>query len=398
MKKQSSLQRFIALAAPVLLLPLAFDVYYMSAKTSVASNYTPSMLATALPAEMDAPPALLANGSVDDSNRLVILPGELPGYTGWPRPSQTLAGYFRMVHHCNKATEIDAQWKCLMHCHHQACKRGGSLIYVRAYGPAVLSGQVEDHRNGTYTVAFRPLDTGRYTVEAVLTFSNPPPLRTFPMSNLTEPTYEGYLLPSFPMTVTARASASASAASSVLERNLPPCTTADLLESSLDSALSTGRWRVQEKVLENPFVARPFIADNHGLTRQGYEHGLNSLGMRMDYVHRKCTLLSEADVRGSNRLAECKQRNPAFQKHIHLVLVGDSNIGMQADWADKQDTLGHQYKGSIVMTHGGLLAQLNNITAELEKVLHEDAQAGIAAHYIVVFNSGMHDIIHVSCL
>jgi hypothetical protein len=63
-------------------------------------------------------------------------------------------------------------------------QNGGSLFYVRAYGPAILPGLVMDHRNGTYDVILHPMDEGIYTVEVVLTYFNPPPFSDFPMREI----------------------------------------------------------------------------------------------------------------------------------------------------------------------------------------------------------------------
>ena len=35
---------------------------------------------------------------IHNSNPFALAPGELPGYTGWARPEQTLAGYFDTTH------------------------------------------------------------------------------------------------------------------------------------------------------------------------------------------------------------------------------------------------------------------------------------------------------------
>jgi hypothetical protein len=123
-----------------------------------------------------------------------LYPGELPGYTGWPRPATTLAGSFEIVRPCKVNTKVSTNWTCSVHCSHELCNQGGSLFYLRAYGPAIIPGLVADHLNGTYDFTFLPLDEGRYTVEVVLTFSHPPPFSVFPLEKFTEPLYEGYML------------------------------------------------------------------------------------------------------------------------------------------------------------------------------------------------------------
>ena len=94
------------------------------------------------------------------------------------------------------------------------------------------------------------MDEGIYAVEVVLTYSNPPPFSNFPIGNLTEPGYEGYMLPSFPLTLSVTEQKPYSSTSIFkLQGSLPLCTMSDLLESNSTSALETGRWVVVELFL-----------------------------------------------------------------------------------------------------------------------------------------------------
>jgi hypothetical protein len=185
-----------------------------------------------------------------------LYPGELPGYTGWPRPTSTLAGFFRIIGDSSSSSGdspnsqlvvVGKNWTCSIHCSHDACQHGGSLFYIRAYGPAILPGQYTDHRNGTYDVTFLPLDVGIYTVEVVMTFSNPPAYSEFPVAVSREPAYEGYMLPGFPATVSVKSGGASS--SNSRDPRLPLCTMSQMLESGPSSAVQTGRWKTATTIL-----------------------------------------------------------------------------------------------------------------------------------------------------
>jgi hypothetical protein len=329
-----------------------------------------------------------------------IHPGELPGYVGWARPAMTLAGSFRMARPCSSALLVSTNWTCSVHCSHEACQNGGSLFFVRAYGPAILPGLVTDHRNGTYDVIFYPMDEGIYTVEVVLTYSNPPPFFDFPMRNLTEPGYEGYMLPSFPLIVSVTEQKSYSSTSLVKRQgSLPLCTMSDLLESSSTSALETGRWVVAEKVIDRPFSQDSHFRDHNGnITLDGYQRGDNSLGVRMDYRPTNCTLLDETAITSARILDECMEKSKLdfsspSRRQLHILLVGDSNTQRQWNWArDIAGIFGGKVKYTYVDLKDGLNWMLPRATRDLANLYESDHKAGVSDHYIVIMNSGLHDI------
>jgi hypothetical protein len=334
-----------------------------------------------------------------ESGMNTLYAGELPGYTGWPRSATTLAGSFRMLRPCSSTSKVNMNWTCSVHCSHEACQNGGSLFYVRAYGPAILPGIVTDHYNGTYDVAFIPLDEGTYTVEVVLTFSNPPPFSTFPLENMTEPGYEGYMLPAFPLTVSVTEPFYSSLASLFGPKgSLPLCTMSELLESSPTNALETGRWVVAEKMIDTPFSQDKNVLDQNGnITLDGYQRGDNSIGFRMDYRPAHCSLLDESTISDARILDECMQRSKLDfpNRPLHLVLIGDSNIGVQATWAGQAGVLGNGYKGSMISAHGGINDKLPEIKKNLTQLIKNDSESGVSFRYLVIFNSGIHDIIHL---
>jgi hypothetical protein len=334
------------------------------------------------------------------SSKKSLYPGELPGYTGWARPATTLAGSFQIARPCNLNSIVGTNWTCSVHCSHEACHQGGSLFYLRAYGPAMLPGLVADHRNGTYDFTFLPLDEGSYTVEVVLTFSHPPPFSAFPLEKFTEPVYEGYMLPGFPLLVSAVGYGSSdTAAVSLPEEPLPVCTKSDILESSPYSAVDNGRWVVKEKMIE-----RSFSLSNHfrNASLDGYQRGTNSLGIHMEYRPTKCALLDEATLKDGQTLAKCVQPHhgnyqgskPKPKRRLQIVLVGDSNMNVQAELVDKENFLGLAPRFSYIGNQGGI----NNadviayVKERVSRLLEKDALQDTPTSYFVIFNSGLHDI------
>jgi hypothetical protein len=260
------------------------------------------------------------NLSLFHSERITPYPGELPGYTGWPRQATSLAVSFEIVHPCNVNSIVGTNWTCSVHCSHEACHQGGSLFYLRAYGPAILPGLVEDHRNGTYDFTFLPLDKGGYTVEVVLTFSHPPPFSAFPLEKFTEPVYESYMLPGFPLLVSVGYGSSHSAISFPAEPP-PMCTKSDILESGPYSAVENGRWVVKEKMIERSFSLSNHF---HNVSLDGYQRGDNSLGFHMEYRPTKCSLLDETTLKDGQTLEKCM--------HQHQGNHQAATQNQSADW------------------------------------------------------------------
>jgi hypothetical protein len=347
----------------------------------------------------EKPIAVALKHSSNFQGENTIYPGELPGYTGWARPAMTLAGSFRMARPCTSASLVSTNWTCSVHCSHESCQHGGSLFYVRTYGPAILPGLVIDHRNGTYDVIFHPMDEGIYTVEVVLTYSNPPPFSNFPMRNLTEPGYEGYMLLSFPLTLSVTEQ-KLYPLTSIFEPqgSLPLCTMSDLLESSSTSALETGRWVVVEKMIDRPFSLDSHFRDHNGnITLDGYQRGDNSLGIRMDYRPTNCVLLDETAVTSARLLDECMEKSELdfsrSSRQLHILLVGDSNTQRQWNWArDTAGIFGGKVKYTYVDLKDGLNWMLPRASQDIRNLYDNDTRSGISDHYIVIMNSGLHDI------
>lgn len=137
------------------------------------------------------------------NNAVMLVPGELPGYTGWARLEQTLAGSFQITPRQHKTVIIRNKWnvtvQCL-NCQHNITGDQHAQFYARAYSPAVLAGNTHEINNTVYTIGFLPMDPGLYHVEVVLVSSEMPSWNVFLLSlKQEEPTYEGFLLQDFPL-------------------------------------------------------------------------------------------------------------------------------------------------------------------------------------------------------
>ena len=341
---------------------------------------------------------------------LALAPGDLPGYSGWARPFDTIAGLFddhpTLLGSAHVGENVTVRTSCTLSRNSfnttersdSSCLHGGSLFYIRAYGRAVLPGLFIDYQNGTYDFIIFPLDDGLYTLEVVLAFSKSPPFDHFPLVDEHErPSYEGFLLPGFPLQI------------DVLP--LPPwkqqlqhpvCSSEELLlKDTFESAIEEGRWVVTEKAV----AMAPVIVNNKStetdnrVSLRGYQNGLNSLGIRMDYAPRSCSLLSEEQAVHS--FAQCSTK-----AIFHIIFIGDSNIKMQVDtltdfmnWYAKN--LSHnpsvtrpQIKTTRLSMYGGLMKTLGSVEQGLNSILASDAKTSSNSdvHYFVLFNSGLHDI------
>jgi hypothetical protein len=209
------------------------------------------------------------------------------------------------------------------------------------------------------------------------------------------------MLPGFPLLISAEySSGSSNLAVSVSDEPLPVCTQSDILESSLYSALENGRWVVKEKMM----IERSFSLSNHANTSvslDGYQRGTNSLGIHMDYRPTKCSLLDQAALQDGQTLAKCQQHQdnhqgskPKPKRRLHIVLAGDSNLRLQADVFAKEKCLGAPLGFSLINTQGGINdAEVIALRKEvISWLLERDAQQDIPTSYVVIFNSGLHDI------
>ena len=446
------------------------------------------------------------DGMIMVESRLTVAPGELPGYTGWARPQRTLAGLFVVESVTDTYAVSGKEWFVDVRCHdnddeqgeeaegglYKCPESGRSKFYLRAYGPSVITGSVTDNGDGGYTMSFYPIDTGRYTVEAVLDFSDAPPFDDFPYpKGQEEPGYEGYLLPGFPIQISVISSSipntvgegevadeervdkggggggegrwgrllrglssdpngggnlddvpdgnntgleqSAVAETTSMQTmkdrktSLPFCTVEQLTETTPDSALRKARWRLVDSVRykHHKTVVMPggsggkdrkmssTTVSNH-ISLLGYQHGLNSIGTKWNYAYNDCTLMSYSrmqrfdktrtkhifdiclaedqggQVEGQQQAQVQEQMQP--QQKLHVIFVGDSMMGLQAD-GFKAHLAKMKYPDLVRVTYvsmkRGLLRMAENATSTLEGLIVE--QEDNERRYLI-FNSGLHDI------
>jgi hypothetical protein len=312
-----------------------------------------------------------------------LYPGELPGYTGWARNGNTLAGSFQMIDQCTAQAVQGRNWTCSVHCSHSECLNGGSLFFSRAYGPSIIPGLVTDHHNGTYDVTFMPLDAGTYTVEVVLTFSH----HTAWENPLDKKAYEGYLLPGFPVSVAARATdmdTGASISCPEHEKPLRKCRMSELFETSGISARETGRWLVTENMMDRNYSS----ISKDRITQAKYEAGEHSVGFTMDYFPTTCSLIKTQDIMQANTLESCLQRSRRNSSGpLEIVMVGDSNFRIQ-----ENEHLS-QFFGKTLKIHrinaGGSLERLGDEIFQRLKDLAKKPK-----DYIILFNIGLHEFMN----
>ena len=350
----------------------------------------------------------------------IIVPGELPGYTGWARPERTSAGHFEIVgcSSCpwsslssrlsfgsSSGSSIDGidpqQQKFVstageefyvdVRCSHIECISSNSSteFYLRAYGPSVIAGVANkldmDDVGGSayyYRLSYYPLDAGSYTVEAIVAFTSPPPMESLPLGNddHEEPGYEGHLLHGFPLQLEVLPS-------SIFDKDgddLPLCTIGQLPihangmeEDDNANVLAKGRWIVTEKVRNSNYSVHT-VDPNHA-SLEGYRDGYNSLGIKMEYQPVGCELVGNDWFHTAD--------DESFS--VHLIFIGDSVMGLQHRRVRLElDSAGYGAKATIIGTHGGLARRLDGVIEELQQIAAENPNE----RRVVLFNAGLHDI------
>ena len=303
--------------------------------------------------------------------------GELPGYTGWARPSYTDAPLYEIESVTPAPHFAHDTITIIVHCLSPRCSTFFSaLFYVRMYGPAILTGKVTSVSKGKYRIEFLPRDVGSYWIEVVLTFSKGEDIGNFPISESkaipksSDPSYEGHLLPGFPFAVDVTDDGLANSHTNRL------CGADDLRIESLDDGLRVARWKVLDKV-NSVHYGR---SGNKVINLSGYQDGRNSLGIWADYQPTNCNLI-QAPHRS---IDECVSNRRAG-KILHFVFVGDSVLRLQVEM---MMPLVHtpSVKTTKIATHGGIIQTIHNVTSTLEELNFEQEDV------VILFNSGLHDI------
>ena len=402
------------------------------------------------------------------NNQYSLSPGELPGYTGWSRPEQTLAGYFDIdpLSHSptsnNQAQLLQSKYhsivksgdkfSLLLTCNHnnnigvdndidegppyECPSNGGTLFYVRAYGPAVITGLVTDFQNASYSIEMQFIDPGEYFLEVVATFSVPLDYDEFPLldDDIFEPGYEGYMVGDFPITILVTPSVVMQDDSSLPsdEKDKPWCTISQLTETSPQSALYKGHWQVIDTVAR--LSHKPLTPDETQVSLDGYRMGLNSVGVRMSFEYEQCDLIHIRDIAGglnggldkclndhlgfhipqvsenstqgdweSNELpdramisgdgAPTNQTNVYDENNfegVHVIFIGDSVMRLVRYFFLRLVGGSIGFKVTLIETNGGIHATMSNVTSTLEAI--RKREEGKRIKRAILFNSGLHDI------
>ena len=250
--------------------------------------------------------------------------------------------------------------------HRDKC-RDESFFFVRAYGPAILTGTTTRQRDGTYRVEILPLDPGMYTVEVVVTFSSPPKLDLFPMKGHAPILYEGYLVSGFPQ--------STNIFDHPKEDNVRQCTYTDLSVTAAPHQMNRARWQTVEKVRDQELSTN--LAEE--VTLRGYQLSRNSLGILLEYKFNDCQLPSNNDL--------------ILSDPHQFVLIGDSTMRIQKDvlemWVQKT---GVSHEIVFIELYGGIW-RCQKFGPIVANQLHRLSQSSTDANKrIILANSGLHDI------
>ena len=329
------------------------------------------------------------NNNTQSSSRLSLTQGDLPGYTGWGRPSWTTAPWYKVVYPSTTTPQAGIPFKLKIVCRggdeqvQQKCNSFHALFYVRAYGPTVLTGTVErrveqSSNSAEYEVTFLFFEPGDYVIEIVVAFSDVPPIEEFPLTT-NEPAYEGYLLPEMPSILKVYGTSLFHQKNATQKQRT--CQFDDIYESSTTSALERGTWVLRTKVATAK-VSSEININKQNFSFEGYQTGKNSLGFSMQYKPSNCDLLPIKDV--VMALKALKQSGD-----VHIVFMGDSNMLAQHDRFNS--ILGRDIAKSYLSTHGGLHLSLPQLKKDLEN-LSRTAAKNKTKRYFLVFNAGLHDL------
>ena len=372
-----------------------------------------------------------STSNYDYNNRLQLAPGELPGYTGWARPESTLAGKFVVIDESKRVVTAGTTWHVTLQCHHQDCPhssdigetvQSSSWFYVRAYGPAIVTGivvqQLQKSKRNQYRINIPFLDPGLYTVEVVLTFSVVPALDTFPLTNQKDvPNYEGYLVAGFPRQV--------QVVGNTVDEPVTYCSRDDLLLSSSETQqqdqqqypatdlLHNGRWKVVDS---NRWAAHTLILPTHNIHLAAYQKSYNSLGVKLVYERPNCRILEprhhkkwwETCLATATATAVSNDSNNNSNAPIlHFILIGDSTMRLQKDtleaWWQTPIQQG-RVKVTFVELYGGTLRcerlsgpRVSDLRRALAMSLSNDNSSSNNNNIndeqrVVLFNTGLHDI------
>lgn len=316
------------------------------------------------------PPLHPMDRIVDDP--LTLRFGDLPGYTGWARPVVTTAAWYEVKAEADVAT-AGVPFVYHLHCRHEECRNLEALFDTRAYGPAIITGTVHGHHNGSYTLSMVFHDRGEYVVEIVLAFSHVAPLATFPSKN--EPMYEGYLLPGLPTTVQVIDGVESPAK---VTSHRPTCRPQDVYEANHTSVLHRARWKVTQR---NRGTGGGVPDPKRNATFEEYKFGAGSIGFAAGFVYRDCHL-PKLKTLVNDTLSTL---DPS--EHV-VVFIGDSH--MRKQYKLFLEHFGDRLTSLYLKTNDGLLTRFPDIRRALKQL--KDQQQVKRRKIYILFNAGLHEI------
>ena len=319
-------------------------------------------------------------GGENDNTIVSIRPGDLPGYTGWGRSESTLAPFFRIVSPPSAGTsgsDITFRLECT---ESSVCSSAAPAFYVRAYGPSIITGIVDriPRTKNEFDVTLKPIvDPGSYLVEVVLTFSNLPDFRLFPLPDdnaYHQFLYEGYHVLGSPFQIIVSGSAAPQPS------ELPLCRSDQLVETFRGSLGDRARWRVVDVVNNDKHQQNSFRTTN--VTLEGYQKSLNSLGLLLDYQFRDCRLMPVPTPQ--TNIFQC------VRKPIHIILIGDSTFRLQQKLLNSYVAFNPKIKVSFVELYGGYFKTQLLTGPNVHEFLTQ--ASSVSEQRIILFNTGLHDI------
>jgi len=312
--------------------------------------------------------------SVTKLSPLNLHAGELPTYSGWPRPSSTVAYHFRIQDACPTSlpSSSSVSWSCTIKCPSCATNNMSSTwFYIRAYGPAIVAGHAQKVGVNEYKLSLPPLiDAGSYVIEAIVTFSNVPPMKSFPMKDA--PLYEGYTLHDFPKNL------QVTEILNTTQEQLRPCSLKQLFREP-----DTSRWRITARNAYQSSFQQSSIYES-------YIKGDGGSGYHAAYERSDCDI-PKIDVskwkRGLKKLCEETHCQKAVAE---IVLIGDSTMNQMFESIQTVFRDIPLIRILFVSVWGGVIRcfRTGNKT-DISSVF--DASIS-SSRRVVLWNSGLHEI------
>jgi hypothetical protein len=254
-----------------------------------------------------------------------------------------------------------------------------------------------------------PHDEGLYYYEAVLTFSKAPSLKELPVPmNPGEPSYEGYMLPGFPLYFQVRQNQNTSIQRSPEEilssyNKLPKCRGHHVLERlSPDEPLKRARWVLANKTrhnLENKFedaLLNDFKTKDD-ISLKGYQYSKNSVGIEMDYRYNNCQLesleaLTDRDT-WLDVMKHSKRQIVPNKIRVHFIFFGDSNIRNQHNFFRDHFARPTAFlDGRIKLTYVPFMEYWPLTWDKSRETFLNVTRDNPNDHFVTVYNLGLHEI------